>query len=70
MISKRGYREELENFDPITVTDIDETVDAVREIFVQQTLDSRVEEALPILARIQETNMKEVDEFIKSRWID
>lgn len=68
MISKRGYREELENFDPLTVTELDETVDAVREIFVQQTLDSRVEEALPILAKIQETNMKEVNEF--ASWAD
>jgi len=63
MISRRGYYEELENFDPITVTELDETVDAVRETFVHQSLDPRVEDALPILARIQETNMKEVDAF-------
>ena len=63
MISRRGYHEELENYDPITVTELDETVDAVREIFVQQSLDPRVEDALPVLARIQETNMKEVDAF-------
>ena len=63
MISRRGYHEELENYDPITITDLEETVNAVREIFVQQTLDPRVEDALPILARIQETNMKEVDTF-------
>lgn len=68
MISRRGYYEELENFDPITVTELDETVDAVRETFVQQSLDPRVEDALPILARIQETNMKEVDAF--ESWAD
>ena len=50
MISRRGYHEELENYDPITVTELDETVDAVREIFVQQSLDDRIEEALPFLA--------------------
>ena len=63
MISRRGYAEELENYDPITVTELDETVDAVREIFVQQSLDPRVENALPILAKLQDTNMKEADEF-------
>ena len=63
MISRRGYHEELENYDPITVTELDETVDAVREIFVQQSLDPRVEDALPILAKIQENNMKEIDTF-------
>lgn len=68
MISRRGYYEELENFDPITVTELDETVDAVRETFVQQSLDPRVEDALPILARIKDTNMKEVDEF--ASWAD
>ena len=78
MISRRGYAEELENYDPITVTELDETVDAVREIFVQQSLDNRIEEALPFLARlavgsgiksalssddVEETNMKEADAF-------
>ena len=68
MISRRGYHEELENFDPITITDLDETVEAVRELFIQQSLDERVEQALPILAKIQETNMKEVDVF--EQWAD
>ena len=68
MIGRRGYHEELENHDPITVTELDETVDAVREIFVQQSLDPRVEDALPILAKIQETNMKEADVF--ESWAD
>ena len=83
MISRRGYAEELENYDPITVTELDETVDAVREIFVQQSLDNRIEEALPFLARlavgsgiksalssddVEETNMKEVDAF--ESWAD
>jgi len=68
MISRRGYHEELEKHDPITVTELEETVDAVREIFVQQSLDPRVEDALPVLARLQETNMKEADEF--ASWAD
>lgn len=68
MIGRRGYHEELEAYDPITITDLDETVDAVRELFIQQSLDERVEQALPLLAKIQETNMKEADIF--ERWVD
>ena len=83
MISRRGYAEELESYDPITVSELDETVDAVREIFVQQSLDNRIEEALPFLAKlavgsgirsamsgddVEETNMKEVDAF--ESWAD
>mgnify|MGYP000489416661 CR=1 FL=1 len=68
IIGRRGYNEELENFDPISVTNVEETVDSVREMFLQQSLDNRVEEALPILARMQETNMKEVNEF--ETWAD
>ena len=68
IIGRRGYHEELDAYDPITVNDIDETVDSVRELFIQQSLDERVEQALPILAKIQETNMKEADVF--EQWAD
>ena len=68
LIGRRGYHEELESYDPITITDLEETVDAVREIFVQQSLDPRVEDALPILAKLREEDMKEVDEF--SNWAE
>ena len=68
IIGRRGYHEELEAYDPITITDLDETVDAVRELFIQQSLDERVEQALPLLAKIQETNMEEADIF--ERWVD
>jgi hypothetical protein len=40
-------------------------VETIRELFVQQTLDPRVEQALPMLARLQEKEMamKEADQF-------
>jgi hypothetical protein len=65
MISRRGYHEELDNFDPTVITPVDEAVETIRELFVQQTLDPRIEQALPVLARLQEqeTAMKEADQF-------
>jgi len=68
MVSRKGYKEELENFDPFAITETEQTVDAVRDIFIQQSLDERIEEALPILAKIQETDMKELNEF--ELWAD
>ena len=52
MISQRGYREEREQFDPAQFTDSEVTVEAIRDMFIENSLDQRIEEALPILARI------------------
>jgi hypothetical protein len=52
MISQRGYREERERFDPAAFTDSEVTVEAIRDMFIETSLDQRIEEALPILARI------------------
>lgn len=74
MIGQRGYREEREQFDPAVVTEIDDLANEIREMFIQQSLDERIEEALPILARLavpvlakvanrDDDNMKEIREF-------
>jgi hypothetical protein len=63
MISQRGYHEEREKFDPAKQTDAEHVVETIRTMFIEQSLDQRIEEALPILARLKETNMKEADEF-------
>lgn len=68
MISRRGYKEIFAAYDPMAITELDETIDQVREIFVQSNVDERIEEALPILAKIQEENMKEADIF--EQWAD
>ncbi len=52
MISQRGYREERERFDPAGFTDSEVTVEAIRDMFIENSLDQRIEEALPILARL------------------
>lgn len=54
MIGRRGYHEARDAFDPAEITEIDEAVETIRELFVRQTLDPRVEQALPVLARLQE----------------
>jgi hypothetical protein len=65
MISQRGYIEEKNNFDPSKFTDSEVTAEAIRDMFIEQSLDHRIEEALPILARLseEERKMKEINEF-------
>ena len=68
MIGKRGYKEIFSGYDPMVVTELDETIEQVREVFVNSAVDSRIEEALPILAKIKENTMKEADIF--EQWAD
>jgi len=63
MIGKRGYKEIFSTYDPAVATELDETIESVREVFVNSAVDSRIEEALPILAKIKENTMKEANQF-------
>ena len=65
MISQRGYHRELESYDPAARTDAGQMVETIRGMFIERSLDSRIEEALPILARLtgKENHMKEANEF-------
>ena len=68
MIGRRGYHEAREQFDPAEITPVNEAVETIRELFVQHTLDPRIEHALPLLAKLQEAPMKEADQF--ASWAD
>jgi hypothetical protein len=68
MIGRRGYHEAREQFDPAEITSVNEAVETIRELFVQHTLDPRIEQALPLLARLQEPSIKEADQF--ESWAD
>lgn len=73
MISRRGYLEARDGFDPAGSRDVEHTVDSIRTMFVEQSLDARIEEALPILARMardgaHDDRMQEVREF--EQWAD
>jgi len=65
---KRGYHSYINDWSPEQVDDKEEVVNELRGQFTQQSLDTRIEEALPILAKIQDNNMKELNEF--ENWAD
>jgi hypothetical protein len=69
MASPRGYQAYFESWHPAETTLQEELVDSIKTMFVEQTLDSRIEAALPVLARLQqESKMKEADIF--ESWVD
>ena len=63
MISRRGYREARDGFDPAEIRPTEHLTDHIRDLFLEQQIDERIEAALPVLARIQEKSMREVNEF-------
>jgi len=68
--SSRGYADYFESWTPADIGSHEELVEDIRQLFVEQTLDARIESALPLLARIQqkENNMKEIQVF--EAWTD
>ena len=70
MIGRRGYREELDAFSPQQEQEHSETTDKIREMFTQTLLDTRIEEAIPVLNKLEarDSVMKEIQEF--SNWAE
>jgi len=65
LASARGYNSYFESWNPADITEQDVIIEDIKTLFVQETIDSRIEQALPILARIQQqgTAMKEANIF-------
>lgn len=62
--SKTGYTKYFESWNPADINDEDVIIEDLRHMFVEQNIDSRIEQALPLLARLkQETAMKEINVF-------
>jgi hypothetical protein len=62
--SKMGYKKYFESWDPAEITDEDVIIEDLRHMFVEKNIDSRVEQALPLLAKLQqEQKMKEANIF-------
>jgi hypothetical protein len=68
--TSRGYGTYFESWDPAEINESELVIEDIKNLFVKQTIDHRIEEALPLLARItQEANqMKEAQIF--EAWIN
>ena len=70
MGTSRGYGKYFESWHPATISEQDGVVDNFKTLFIEQSIDSRIEAALPLLAKIQQRGheMKEADIF--ESWIN
>jgi hypothetical protein len=66
----RGYSTYFESWDPAEVTEEEMVIEGLKHLFVTQSIDTRIESALPLLAKIQQqgTAMKEANIF--EAWAD
>ena len=66
----RGYSAYFESWNPVELSEQDVVIESLKHMFVKQTLDARIEQALPVLARIQQQGnaMKEANIF--EAWAD
>ncbi len=50
---KRGYSKFKESWEPSSITEIDEDTDAIRKLFTERSINNKVEDAMPLLAKLQ-----------------
>lgn len=63
LATKSGYSKYFESWQPDAVNETELVVEDLRDLFVETRIDPRIEQALPLLAKIKEHNMKEADIF-------
>lgn len=68
--TRRGYGNYFESWSPADIGSEDALVEDIKTLFVEQTIDSRIEAALPTLAKLQKQGnaMKEAQIF--ENWIN
>ena len=62
---RTGYTKYFESWQPAEISEQDVVIESLKSLFVKQSIDTRIESALPLLAKIQQqgTAMKEANIF-------
>ena len=68
--SGRGYAQYFESWNPADATEQDVVIEDIKNLFLTQSIDSRIEAALPVLARIQQQGQAMKEAQIFEQWID
>lgn len=69
MTTRRGYNNYFDSWSPVLNEEVDEE-NNLNELFVQETLDPRIESVMPILSRLRK-NIKEMDEVkVLDNWAE
>jgi hypothetical protein len=70
MASNRGYTTYFESWHPATINEQEGVVDNIKTLFIEQSIDSRIEAALPLLAKIQQRGQEMKEAEIFENWIN
>lgn len=70
MGTSRGYTKYFESWHPATIAEQEGVVDNIKTLFIEQSIDSRIEAALPLLARIQQRGQEMKEAEIFENWIN
>ena len=70
MASSRGYAKYFESWHPATISEQEGVVDNIKTLFIEQSIDSRIEAALPLLAKIQQRGQEMKEAEIFENWIN
>jgi hypothetical protein len=70
LTNRRGYNTYFESWTPLDVSEESMVIEGLKHLFITQSIDQRIEDALPLIARIQqqENAMKEANIF--EAWAD
>ena len=68
--TRTGYSTYFESWSPAEISEQDVVIESLKNLFVKQSIDTRIESALPLLAKIQQqgTEMKEANIF--EAWVE
>jgi len=68
--TRTGYTTYFESWSPAEISEQDVVIESLKNLFVKQSIDTRIESALPLLAKIQQqgTEMKEANIF--EAWVE
>jgi hypothetical protein len=65
LTTRTGYAKYFESWTPAELSEEEVVIEGIKHLFVTQSIDQRIEDALPLIARIQQqgTEMKEANIF-------
>ena len=70
MATGRGYQQYFESWTPADIGDETALVEDLKTMFIEQTLDARIEAALPTLAKIQQRGRAMKEAQIFENWVN
>ena len=68
--TNRGYGRYFESWTPNEITEQDVVIEGIKHLFVTQDLDTRIEQALPVLAKIQKQGQAMKEANIFEAWVN